>query len=314
MGGGFGSKLQVYGEEVLAAWAARRLRRPVKWVETRAEAMMVTHHGRDQVATVRIGAKRDGTVTAFHAKVIADLGAYMMLLTPAIASFGAFVMSGCYRFPAVQTDIVGVMTNTFATDAIRGAGRPEATHAIEVMMDQLAQELDMDPVELRRRNFIAADAFPYETAIGVVYDSGNYTEICGMAPSRVVGPNGFGLQSGQWESAMVRVHVTGAVTVYSGASPHGQGHETGFAQIVADKLGCDHQQVEVIHGDTSTGPQGLGTYGSRTLTVGGEAVAKAADKIVAKGSRSWPTSWRRRPRTSRCATGSGPCAGRPRAA
>ena len=264
VGGGFGSKLQIYGEEILCAWAARRLGRPVKWCETRSEAMAVTHHGRDQIADVRVGAKRDGTVTAFHAKILADLGAYMMLLTPTIPSLGAFVMSGCYRFPAVQTDITGVMTNKFATDAIRGAGRPEATHMIEVALDQLAHELGLDPLDVRRRNFIPADAFPYETAIGVVYDSGNYqgtlakllehvdvaefrseqerlrgegtyrgigfstyTEICGLAPSRVVGPGGFGLQAGGWESALVRVHLTGTVTVYTGTSPHGQGHETG---------------------------------------------------------------------------------------
>jgi carbon-monoxide dehydrogenase large subunit len=320
VGGGFGSKLQIYGEEILTAWVARRLGRPVKWVETRSEAMAVSHHGRDQIATVRVGAKRDGTVTAFHARILADLGAYMMLLTPAVPSLGAFVMSGCYAFPAVRTDIVGVMTNKIATDAIRGAGRPEATHMIEVALDQLAHELDIDRLELRRRNFIPADAFPYETALGIVYDSGNYqgslekllehvdvagfraeqerlrgegiyrgigfstyTEICGLAPSRVVGPGGFGLQTGLWESAMVRVHLTGAVTVYTGTSPHGQGHETGFAQIVADRLGVDPEQVEIIHGDTGAGPQGLGTYGSRSLSVGGEAVALATAKVVEKG-------------------------------
>jgi aerobic carbon-monoxide dehydrogenase large subunit len=322
VGGGFGSKLQVYGEEILTAWAARRTGRPVKWVETRSEAMMVTHHGRDQIATVRVGATRDGTVTAFHTRIVADFGAYLMLLTPVIPSLGAFVMSGCYAFPAVRVDIAGVMTNKFTTDAIRGAGRPEATHMIEVTLDQLAHELGMDPLELRRRNFIAADDFPHETALGITYDSGNYqgtlerllehvdldafrtrqerdrargvyrgigfstyTEICGLAPSRVTGPEGFGLQTGLWESAMVRVHLTGAVTVYTGTSPHGQGHETGFAQIVADRLGCDPEQIEVLHGDTATGPQGLGTYGSRSLSVGGEAVARAAEKVVDKGRR-----------------------------
>ena len=276
VGGGFGSKLQIYGEEIMAAWASRKLGRPIKWVETRSEGMMVTHHGRDQIATVRVGAKRDGTVTAFHAKILADLGAYLMLLTPTVPSLGAFVMSGCYAFPAVQTDITGVMTHKFATDAIRGAGRPEATHMIEVVMDQLAAELGLDPLEVRRRNFIPADAFPYETALGIVYDSGNYqasldkllehldydgfraeqerlrgegiyrgigfstyTEICGLAPSRVVGPGGFGLQAGGWESALVRVHLTGTVTAFTGTSPHGQGHETGFAQIVADRLGVN---------------------------------------------------------------------------
>jgi carbon-monoxide dehydrogenase large subunit len=322
VGGGFGSKLQIYGEEIVAAWAARKLGRPVKWVETRSEGMMATHHGRDQIDHVRIGAKRDGTVTAFHARILADLGAYMMLLTPSIPPLGAFVMNGCYRFPAVQTDIVGVMTNKMATDAIRGAGRPEATHMIEVMMDQLASELDMDPLELRRRNFIPAEDFPYDTPAGVTYDSGNYeaaldkllehidvpgfraeqqrlrsdpeypayrgigfstyTEICGVAPSRVTGPQGFGLQAGLWESALVRVHITGAVTAYTGTSPHGQGHETGFAQIVADRLGVDPAQVEVVHGDTSAGPQGLGTYGSRSLAVGGEAMARAAERVAKK--------------------------------
>lgn len=319
VGGGFGSKLQIYGEEILAAWVARKLGRPVKWVETRSEAMMVTHHGRDQIATVRVGATRDGKVTAFHAQILADLGAYMMLLTPAVPSLGAFVMSGCYAFPAVKTDITGVMTHKFATDAIRGAGRPEATHMIEVVLDQLAAELGLDPLEVRRRNFIAADAFPYETALGIVYDSGNYqgtldkllqhvdldafrteqaqlrndrvfrgigfstyTEICGLAPSRVVGPGGFGLQAGGWESALVRVHLTGTVTAFTGTSPHGQGHETGFAQIIADRLGVDPEQVEVIHGDTSQGPNGLDTYGSRSLAVGGEAIARATAKVAEK--------------------------------
>jgi carbon-monoxide dehydrogenase large subunit len=319
VGGGFGSKLQFYGEELLLAWAARRLGLPVKWVETRSEAMAATHQGRDQIARVRMGAKSDGTITAFHAQILADFGAYLMLLTPMIPSLGAFVMNGCYRIPAVQTDVVGVFTNKMATDAIRGAGRPEATQMIEVTIDQLAAELGIDRLELRRRNFIPKEEFPAETAVGVVYDSGDYhgtldkllehvdpdavkgeaeslrergtyrglgfstyTEICGLAPSRVTGPGGFGVQAGGWESAVVRVHVTGAVTVYTGTSPHGQGHETGFAQIVADRLGVDPQQVEVVHGDTAAGPEGLDTYGSRTLAVGGESAARAAEKVATK--------------------------------
>ncbi len=322
VGGGFGSKLQVYGEEVLLAWCSRKVGKPVKWIETRSENMTTSHHGRDQVDYVKFGAKRDGTITAIHTKIIADLGAYMMLLTPAVPSLGAFVMTGCYKVPAVQTDIVGVFTNKFATDAIRGAGRPEATHLLEVMVDQLAAELGMDPLEVRRKNFIPKEDFPAEVAYGIVYDSGDYhgtldkllghfdveafrreqaeqrsrgiyrgvgfstyTEICGLAPSRVTGPSGFGLQTGLWESALVRVHITGAVTVFTGTSPHGQGHETGFAQIVADKLGVDPAQVEVIHGDTGTGPQGLGTYGSRSLSVGGESAARAADKIAEKARK-----------------------------
>ncbi len=319
VGGGFGSKLQVYGEEILLAWASRKLERPIKWIITRSEDMQVTHHGRDQIAYVKVGATRDGKITAFHTHIIADFGAYLMLLTPTIPALGAFVMSGCYDIPAVQTDITGVFTNKFPTDAIRGAGRPEATQMIEVTLDQLAHELELDPLELRRRNFIPADSFPHEVAYGVVYDSGNYqgtlakllehvdvakvraeaeelrpkgiyrgigfctwTEICGLAPSRVVGPGGFGLQTGMWESAMVRVHVTGAVTVYTGTSPHGQGLETAFAQIVADRLGIDPENVEVIHGDTGTGPQGLDTYGSRSLAVGGESIVRATTKIVDK--------------------------------
>jgi aerobic carbon-monoxide dehydrogenase large subunit len=319
VGGGFGSKLQVYGEELFVAWAAKQLGRPVKWVETRSESMMVTHHGRDQVAYVRMGVKSDGTITAFHTKIIADFGAYSMLLTPSIPSLGAFVMSGCYKMPAVQTDIVGVYTNKFATDAIRGAGRPEATHMIEILVDQAAAELGLDPLDMRRKNFFAKEDFPAETALGIVYDSGDYhgsldrllhhfdlgafreeqarlreqgiyrgvgfstyTEICGLAPSRVVGPKGFGLQTGTWEAAQVRVHHTGAITVYTGTSPHGQGLDTTLAQVVADRLGADPQNVQVVHGDTGTGPEGKDTYGSRSTAVGGEAVARATRKVADK--------------------------------
>src|SRR5437588_387671 len=319
VGGGFGQKLQVYGEEVLAAWCSRKLERPVKWIETRTENMAVAHQGRDQIAQVRMGAKRDGTITAFHVRIIADFGAYNMLLTPLIPSLGAFVMGGCYAIPNVQTDIVGVFTNKCPTDAIRGAGRPEATHMIEVTLDQLAAELGMDPLELRRKNFIPKDKFPAEVATGVVYDSGDYektldrllehvdmdafrteqealrsegtyrgigfstyTEICGLAPSRITGPGGGGVQAGGWESALVRVHNTGAVTAYTGSSGHGQGHETAFAQIVADRLGVDPEIVEVVHGDTNAGPEGRNTYGSRSLAVGGEALARCANQVADK--------------------------------
>jgi aerobic carbon-monoxide dehydrogenase large subunit len=319
VGGGFGSKLQVCAEETLCAWASKQLGHPVKWIETRSENMAVSHHGRDQVDHVRMAATKDGTITAFHAKIIQDCGAYLGLLTPMIPELGAFVMTGCYRIPNVRTDIVGVLTNKYFTDAIRGAGRPEMTHMLEVTIDQLATELGMDPLELRRRNFIPKDAFPYETPYGITYDSGDYetaldralemldldafrveqarlrergilrgvgfstyTEICGLAPSRAVGPKGFGLGIGLYESALVRVHPTGSVTVFTGASPHGQGHETGFAQIVADRLGVDPQAVEIIHGDTATGPMGLGTYGSRSLAIGGVAAAHAAEKLGEK--------------------------------
>ena len=319
VGGGFGSKLQIYGEELLACWASRKLGRPVKWIETRTENMAVTHQGRYQISYTRMGAKRDGTITAFHVKIVADFGAYNMLLTPLIPSLGAFVMGGCYKIPNVRTDITGVFTNKCPTDAIRGAGRPEATHMLELTLDAVAHELGMDPLEIRRKNFIPAEDFPAAVATGVIYDSGNYegtldrlmehvdvaafrreqeelraqgiyrgigfctyTEICGLAPSRVTGPAGVGVQAGLWESAMVRVHNTGAVTVYTGTSPHGQGLDTAMAQIVADKLGVDPAVVEVVHGDTAIGPEGRGTYGSRSLATGGEAVARATDKVVNK--------------------------------
>jgi carbon-monoxide dehydrogenase large subunit len=319
VGGGFGAKLQIYGEEILVAWCSRKTGMPVKWVETRSEHMQVSHHGRDQIAQVRMGAKRDGTITAWHVRILADMGAYNMFLTPLIPSLGAFVMGGCYAIPNVKTEIVGVFTNKCPTDAIRGAGRPEATHMVEVTLDQLAQELGMDRLELRRKNFIPKDAFPFQTATAVIYDSGDYeksldkllehvdvdafrreqeqlrsqgvyrgigfstyTEICGLAPSRIAGPPVVGVQAGFWESAMVRVHNTGAVTVYTGSSPHGQGHETGFAQIAADRLGVDPAVVEVVHGDTSVGPEGRGTYGSRSLSVGGESVAQAATQVADK--------------------------------
>jgi aerobic carbon-monoxide dehydrogenase large subunit len=322
VGGGFGSKLQIYGEEALVCWLSRKLGRPVKWTATRSEDMLATHHGRDQIDYVKVGAKRDGTITAWHNRVLADMGAYHTLLTPFIPCFTAFVASGCYKIPAVQTDVVGVFTNKMPTDAIRGAGRPEATHLIEVTMDQLAAELEMDPLELRRKNFIPKEDFPADVAVGITYDSGNYhgtldkllanfdldafrreqtelrekgvhrgvgfstyMEICGLAPSRAVGPSGVGIQAGFWESAVVRVHPSGSATVFTGTSPHGQGLDTSMAQIVADRIGCAPEQVEVVHGDTGTGPFGMGTYGSRSLSVGGESVARAADKVAEKAKK-----------------------------
>jgi carbon-monoxide dehydrogenase large subunit len=319
VGGAFGSKLQMYGEETLVCWCARKLGEAVKWTATRSDDMAATHHGRDQIDYVRLGIKNDGTLTAIHARIVADMGGYHMLNTPFIPAFSAFVMSGCYRIPAIQTDIIGAFTNKFPTDAIRGAGRPEATHLIEMMMDQAAAEIGMDPLEVRRKNFIPKEDFPAEVAIGVVYDSGDYAgaldkllanldldafrreqeelrsqgiyrgvgfstymEICGLAPSRVVGPKGVGLQAGYWESAVVRVHPSGSATVFTGSSPHGQGHETGFAQIVADRIGIPPDQVEIVHSDTDMGPYGMGTYGSRSLAVGGESAARAANKVADK--------------------------------
>jgi carbon-monoxide dehydrogenase large subunit len=322
VGGGFGSKLQMYAEETLVAWCARRLGRSVKWTATRTDDMAATHHGRDQIDYVRVGIKNDGSITAIHCKVVADMGGYHTILTPFIPAFTAFVMSGCYKIPAVQTDIVGAFTNKFPTDAIRGAGRPEATHLIEMMIDQAAAEIGMDSLAVRRKNFIPKEDFPAEVAIGVIYDSGDYDgaldrllenfdldafrreqeelrsqgtyrgvgfstymEICGLAPSRVVGPQGVGLQAGYWESAVVRVHPSGSATVFTGSSPHGQGHETGFAQVVADRIGIPPEQVEIVHSDTDKGPYGMGTYGSRTLAVGGESAARAANKVADKSKK-----------------------------
>jgi aerobic carbon-monoxide dehydrogenase large subunit len=322
VGGGFGSKLNIYGEEALVSYLSRRLERPVRWTATRSEDMQAAVHGRDQIDYVRMGLTSDGTITAIHTKIIADMGAYHQLLTPFIPAFSAFVMGGCYKVPNVQTDITGVFTNKFPTDAIRGAGRPEATHAIEVMIEQAAAELGMDPLELRRKNFIPKEDFPADVAVGITYDSGDYhgsldkllqnldldafrreqdearqqgrylgigfstyMEICGLAPSRAVGPSGVGIQAGFWESAVVRVHPSGSATVWTGASPHGQGHDTGFAQIVADRIGVSPDQVEVVHGDTDRGPFGMGTYGSRSLAVGGESVARAALKVQDKARK-----------------------------
>jgi aerobic carbon-monoxide dehydrogenase large subunit len=322
VGGGFGVKISHYPEEILAAWASKKLGRPVKWTETRSEHMSSTIHGRDQIDYVKVGAKRDGTITGLECKAIADFGAFYTLLTPFIPAFTGFVISGCYKIPNLSFTAIGAFTNKMATDATRGAGRPEATHLIEVMMDQLAAELDMDPLELRRKNFIPKEDFPAEVAIGIVYDSGDYhgsldkllthvdmdafrseqaemreqgkyrgigfstwMEICGLAPSRVVGPSGVGLQAGFYESSVVRVHASGGVTVYTGTAPHGQGLDTSFAQIVADRLGVTPDQVDVQHGDTGTGPFGLGTYGSRSLAVGGESIARSTAKVVEKAKQ-----------------------------
>jgi carbon-monoxide dehydrogenase large subunit len=322
VGGGFGAKLQVYGEEALVVALAKRLGRPVKWVETRSEHMTTSHHGRDQVNYVKLGAKSDGTVTGLQVRIIADLGAYQLLLTPFIPELGFPVMGGCYRFPAIDLHFTGVFTNKMCTDAIRGAGRPEATYWIELTMDRLADELGMDRLELRRKNFIPKEEFPFETALGIVYDSGDYqgtldrllerfdlaefraeqkrlrgegvyrgvgfstyVEVCGLAPSRAVGPQGVGLQAAFWESANVRVTPTGSAIVYTGTSPHGQGLDTSFAQIAGDILGIDPQNVDVHHGDTDQGAWGWDTYGSRSLAVGGEAIVRASQRVQDKAKR-----------------------------
>ncbi|MGV9710657.1 xanthine dehydrogenase family protein molybdopterin-binding subunit [Gordonia sp. NPDC003424] len=319
VGGGFGGKLQVCPEEALALLIARRLGKPVKYTETRSETMQAAHHGRDQIQKLTLSAKRDGTVTGLKVELLADMGATLRVFTAAVPIFGAFMYNSIYKFPAYHFACTNVFTNKVPTDAYRGAGRPEATFAIERMMDELATELGMDPLELREKNWIKHEEFPFTSVAGLTYDTGNYeaatakavelfdyeglrreqaerrergdtvqlgigvstfTEMCGLAPSRILGQLGGG--SGGWEHASVRMLPTGKVEVVTGSSAHGQGHETAWSQIVADRLGVPFEDVEVLHGDTQTSPRGLDTYGSRSLAVGGMAVIKAAEKVVDK--------------------------------
>ena len=321
VGGGFGSKLYLYPEEVIVASLAKSLGRPVKWIEERRENYVATTHGRDQVQYVEVAAKRDGTITGLRVKSIANMGAYLSTFAPGIPTilFG-LMLAGNYRIPNIACEVTGVHTNTTLVDAYRGAGRPEATYLVERAVDLTARELGMDPAEIRRRNFVPANAFPHTTATGVTYDSGNYqptldkalemagyqqlrqeqerlrqqgkylgigvatyVEICGMAPSQVLGAVGAG--AGGWESATVRVHPTGKVTLYSGASSHGQGHETAFAQIVGDGLGIPFEDVEVVHGDTAQVQFGIGTFGSRSAAVGGMAAVMSVNKIEEKAKK-----------------------------
>jgi carbon-monoxide dehydrogenase large subunit len=319
VGGGFGGKLQVTPEEVLSLLVARRLGKPVKWTETRSESLMTAHHGRDQIQYVDIAADRQGNVKGLRVRLLADMGAYLRLVSPGVPVLGAFMFNGIYKFPAYRFECQGIFTNKVPTDAYRGAGRPEATFAVERIMDELAVELGMDPLELRRKNWIQTQEFPFTTVAGMTYDSGDYetatrealdligyeelreeqrrrresndpvqlgigfstfTEMCGLAPSRVLGSLSYG--AGGWEHAAIRMLPTGKVEVVTGSSAHGQGHETAWSQLVADQLGVPFEDVEVLHGDTSVAPRGLDTYGSRSLVVGGAAVVKAADKVVAK--------------------------------
>ena len=319
VGGGFGSKLNVYAEEALALALAKRLGRPVKWTETRSENYQATVHGRDQVQHLALAATRDGRILGFRADVKADMGAYLQLVTTGTPMLGAFMYPAIYKMDAHELTITGVFTTKTPTDAYRGAGRPEATFAIERMVDELAAELDMDPMELRRKNWITHEEFPFDSITGLTYDSGNYeaatdkalerfgydelraeqarrresgdrvqlgigistfTEMCGLAPSRVLGALSYG--AGGWEHASVRMLPTGTVQVVTGTSPHGQGHVTAWSQIAAEALGVDFDDVEVLHGDTSISPRGLDTYGSRSLVVGGYAVHSACEKVVAK--------------------------------
>ena len=317
VGGGFGSKLDVYAEELLAVAVARRLGTPVKWIEERSENAVATIHGRDFVTTLELAATKDGKITSLRANVHASMGAYLQLVTPGIPLLGAWIYAGPYAIPNYSVTFTGVFTNTTPTDAYRGAGRPEATYVLERTMDLLALELGIDRIELRRRNFITE--FPATIASGLTIDSGDYhasldklldhlgleeleeeqrarrergdvkqigvgfstyNEMCGLAPSRILGAIRYA--AGGWESATIRCLPTGTFQVVTGTSPHGQGHETAWSQIVADQLGCDPSEVEVLHGDTSISPYGLDTYGSRSLPVGGAALWAAGEKVIEK--------------------------------
>lgn len=322
VGGGFGSKIHHYPEESVAAFCSMQLQRPVKWTATRSETNQTDAHGRDHTTTAEIALDGDGKILGIRVMTWANLGAYLSTFAPAVPTYlYGTLLSGQYDIPTIHVHVLGMFTHTAPVDAYRGAGRPEATFVVERLMDAAARQTDLDPADLRRRNFVPPDAFPYQTQVALQYDSGNYEpaldkalemvgyddlrkqqaerresggkllgiglscyiEACGLAPSQVVGA--LGAQAGLWESAKVLVHPTGAVTVYSGSSAHGQGHQTTFSQIVADRLSIDPDQVDVIQGDTEKVQFGMGTYGSRSAAVGGSAIATAVDKVIAKAKQ-----------------------------
>jgi carbon-monoxide dehydrogenase large subunit len=318
VGGGFGSKIHCYPEEAVVGYLAMLLNRPIKWSEDRRENYTATIHGRDHIADFELAATGNGKILGLRGTCYANLGAYLSTAAPGIPTIlHGLILTGPYQIPAIDYDVYGVLTNTTPVDAYRGAGRPEATYAIERLVDLLADELGLDPTEVRRENFIPAASFPATVASGLIYDSGDYektldralamvdypaflreqqearqqgrylgigfstyVEICGLGPSSVAGAVGF--QGGLYESAVVRMHPTGKVNVFTGSSPHGQGHETTFAQLVSSELGVPIDDVQIVHGDTSAIPFGLGTYGSRSTAVGGAAIALASRKIKEK--------------------------------
>ena len=312
VGGGFGAKINIYGEEYVAAAVSKRLGIPVKWTEDRSEAFVATTHGRDILGYVDLAAKRDGTVVGLKLRLIADIGAYNMLLTAAIPTLTTMMANATYNIPAIRATVTEVFTNKTPTDAYRGAGRPEATYFVERAMDMLARELKMDPAELRRKNFIQPNQFPFATQTGAVYDSGDYekaldralknaqwdrlkaerdkaraegrlvglglsmyVEVCGIGPSAA-------LPTGGWEHSQVTVERDGHISATTGASPHGQGNETTFAQMLADQFGVPFEHITILHGDTGVVKQGIGTFGSRSQAVGGTALHMAGSKVKAK--------------------------------
>ena len=321
VGGAFGSKIPVYPWEAVVSVLSRKLGRPVKWVESRTENYQATIHGRDHVQYVQMAAKKDGTILGIKIKTFVNMGAYLSTAAPGVPTilFG-FIIGGAYTMKATLAEVVGVFTNTTPTDTYRGAGRPEAMYAVERMVDILARKLGMDPMEIRKKNFISPDAFPYQMPSGLAIDSGNYPgtlakalemldyeafrkeqakareegrllgigfstyiELCGLGPSPIVTSTGF--QGGLWGSSVCRMLPTGKVTVFSGMHAHGQGEETTFAQIAADELGVPVEDVDIIHGDTDMTPMGMGTYGSRTQAVEGGSLALSARKVVAKAKK-----------------------------
>jgi aerobic carbon-monoxide dehydrogenase large subunit len=321
VGGGFGSKIFVYPEETTVIWAARRVGRPVKWAAQRGESFLTDAHGRDHVTLAELGLDADGRFVALKVSTTANLGAYLSLFGSSVPTYlYGTLLAGQYKTPNIHVSVLGVYTNTAPVDAYRGAGRPEATYVVERMVETAARELGVDPAELRRRNMIQPEDFPYETPVALTYDTGNYQasldkaldlidyaafparrreaagrgkrrgigfacyiEACGLAPSKLAIQLGAGV--GLYESGAIRVDPTGTATVFTGSHSHGQGHETTFAQVVADRFGIGIDDVEVVHGDTGRVEFGLGTYGSRSLAVGGSALMRAADKIIAKGKR-----------------------------
>jgi carbon-monoxide dehydrogenase large subunit len=321
VGGGFGSKIYHYAEEAIVTWASAKVRRPVKWTAERTESFMSDAHGRDHVSTAEMAIDAQGTFLGLRVSTQANMGAYLSTFAPCVPTYlYATLLAGTYKTPVIYCEVKAVFTNTVPVDAYRGAGRPEATFLLERLVDAVAYDTGLDRVDIRRRNFIPADAFPYQTPVALQYDSGDYQttlavalknadwagfearrtaakargklrgigistylEACGIAPSAVVGS--LGARAGLYEVANIRVHPTGSVTVFTGTHSHGQGHETTLAQLVVDQLGVPFDQVDVVHGDTAKIPFGMGTYGSRSLAVGGSAMVKAMDKIIAKGKK-----------------------------
>ena len=321
VGGAFGSKIFLYNEETICSWATRQIKRPVRWTSTRREAFQTDAHGRDHVTEAEMGFAADGKIVGLRVKTIANMGAYLSTFAPAVPTYlYATLLNGVYTIPAIHAHVTGVFTNTTPVDAYRGAGRPEAAYLLERMIEAGAAALKMDTVEIRRKNFIPKFDNGFQTQVALNYDSGNYAaafdkllrmldyrkarsdqeaarkqgrflgigfstyiEACSIAPSKVVGS--LGAQAGLYESGKVRVHPTGGVTVYTGSHSHGQGHETTFSQLVADELGIPMEQIEIVHGDTGAIPFGMGTYGSRSASVGGTALLMSLNKIKEKGKK-----------------------------